>query len=82
MTPAELTKAQDLLRRRADITRYVNDREDQFADASVSLYRRRSGPGNDRDYLSVNIPIADAKAYLSVRLREIEDELKAMGVEL
>lgn len=80
MTPSDLEKVTKLLSRRADLGYYLNSRINSHA--HVTIYQNRSGPGNDRNYISIEIPLSDALNYLISNLKKIEEEIRSLGIEI
>lgn len=76
MTPAQIEKAQDFLRRRSSILSWILGKKSH---ATVTIY----GPSQygGRDYISTEIDLDRAVDALRRELADIEYELKKLGVE-
>lgn len=81
MTPAQVDRAQSLLRDRCSLNSWLQDRSLHYR-AVITLHAPRSGPGNDRDSVGIDIPMEEAVKYIQRRYDEIGEELRSLGVEL
>lgn len=81
MKVRDLDKALTLKRRHSDLIRCQTSLNNSH-DAYITIRAPRSGPGNDRDELSIEIPIEAAKPFLAKAIKDIEQQLEDLGLEL
>jgi hypothetical protein len=81
MKASDLDKAKELIRRHNDLL-YYQSRLPKMHRAYITIQAPRSGPGNDRDELTMQVPLDTIEPFIKQAVKDIEKDLEELGVSL